>query len=212
MNPITLHGKTESELAAYQRLQIGNTCSFYVIAAGLRLLLNYHIDPVALSDEIDRLWWRGRFMRVWPDWAVTPRMQVRIVRYLAKKHNLPIIATFHKGDPETLADIIPNPNCVAIITLVWLWREAPPIYLGNTLRNFNLTHNPGGHTMLLAAYDPAHKALGEFPTPWGFINPWIENAKHLFWMADEDFQKAWGLPLPLVGPNPLVVMRRLPPG
>ncbi len=210
MNPIrrTLHHKSEAALAAHQVRQVGNTCSFHAIAAGLRLLLNVQLDPMALSEEIDRLWWRLRCMRVAPGWAVTPRMQVRIVRHLARTRHLPITASYQHGDPEALPSLLDDPNAVPLITLVWLWKKAPPIYLGDTDQNFNTSSSAGGHTMLLGAYDPEHKADNRFPTPWGFINPWQEDAEQLFWMTEADFRQAWRFPLPLVGPNPLVVMRR----
>jgi len=204
----TLHAKSEAELAALQVRQVGNTCSFHTIAAGLRLLLDIHIDPMALSEEIDRLWWRLRFMRVAPGWAVTPRMQVRIIRHLARTRGYPVTAHYQHGNPETLPDPLDDPRSVPIITLVWLWKSAPPICLGNTDQNFHAFTSAGGHTMLLASHDPDHTAGGQFPTPWGFINPWKEDTDQLFWMADADFRKAWRFPLPLVGPNPLVVMKR----
>ena len=204
----TLHAKTETELAKYQNRQLGNTCAFHVISAGIRLLLNYTIDPIALSDEVNRLWWKGRFMRVVPNWAVTPRMQVRIVRHLARTRGLPINATFQKGDPDMLPGLLADLTSVPIITLLWYKQQAPPIYLGDTSTNFNITQSVGGHSMLLAAYDPEHSAQGQFSTPWGFINPWMDNAAQLFWMRDEDFRRAWGVWLPGNGPNPLVVIRQ----
>lgn len=211
MNPSAkmLLVKNETELASYQTRQVGNTCSFHVIAASIRLLLNHAIDPVALSDEINLLWRRGRFMRVAPDWAVTPHMQVRIVRYLAQTRGLPLSASFQRGDPETVPEILADLNSVPIITILWRWRQAPPIYLGSTTHNLNNTRSAGGHSMLLAAYDPGHMADGQFPTPWGFINPWRENVTQLFWMRDEDFRRAWGFWLPGIGAYPLVIIRRI---
>ena len=145
-------------------------------------------------------------MRVAPDWAVTPRMQVRIVRYLAGKLNLPVTATYQHGDPETLPDLLDDLTIIPLITLLWLWRKAPPIYLGETAKNFNASKAAGGHTMMLAAYDPEHWAENQFPTPWGFINPWKDDATTLFWLSDTDFRKAWHFWLPGIGPNPLVLI------
>lgn len=205
-----LHMKSEAELAALQTRQEGNTCSFHVIAAGVRLLLDVVIDPDELALEVNRLWWRGRFMRVLPNWAVTPHMQVRIVKYLARTRGLPLTASFSRGDPDTLPRVLRDPYSasVPIITLVWLWRQAPPIYYAHTAINFNRNPSVGGHSMLLAAYDPDHWAGDEFSTPWGFINPWMADAAHLFWMRDADFRRSWRFPMPRIGPNPLVLMRR----
>jgi len=205
----TLHAKSEAELAANQVCQVGNACSFHAIATGVRLLVGVELDPMMLSDEADRLWWRFHCMRVFPGWAVTPRQQVRIVRHLARTRGLGITASYQHGDPETLPALLDDPESVPIITLVWLCKQAPPIYLGDTDQNFNATQSMGGHTMILAAYDPEHIS-GELNTSWGFINPWKDDADELFWMADVDFRKAWCFPLPLVGPNPLVVMRKHP--
>lgn len=205
--PKTLHSKSELDLAGYQTRQVGNTCSFHVICTSIHLLLNHTIDPMALSEEVNRLWWRGRMMRVAPDWAVTPRMQVRIVRHLARTRGLPINATYQHGNPETLPELLSDITSVPIITLIWRWRQAPPIYLGSSTKNYNLTRSAGGHSMLLSAYDPDHTAESQFPTPWGFINPWLDNTAHLFWMTDEDFRRAWRFWLPGIGPNPLVMIQ-----
>lgn len=139
----TLHTKSESDLAAYQVCQVGNTCSLHAISVACQLLLNFHIDPTSLSKEINTVWWRGRFMRVAPDWAVTPRMQVRIVQYLAKKHNLPLTAAYQHGNIEVLPFLLKDPNTVPLVTLLWLWNKAPPIYLGNTNQNFNPSKKDG---------------------------------------------------------------------
>jgi hypothetical protein len=206
----SLFSISETELAAYQTRQEGNTCSFHVIAASLRLLLDLQIDPMSISAEVNRLWWRGRFMRVVPNWAVTPQMQVRIVRYLAQTRGLPITAEYQTGTSQRLQELLANPEgtCIPIITLIWLWRQAPPIYFANTTLNFNRSYSAGGHSMLLAAYDRDHWAENKFRTPWGFINPWMDDATHLFWMREVDFLKAWRFRMPGIGPNPLVLIRR----
>jgi len=204
----TLHNLSEFDLASHQSRQIGNTCTFHAITTAIRLLLDIHLDPQALSDEADRLWWRGRFLRVFPGWAVTPRMQVRIVRQLEKSLHFSITASYHRGTAEILPELLSIPDLVPLVTLIWLHKKAPPIYYGTNDQNLNISNTPGGHTMLLAAYDPAHQSGQQLITPWGFINPWKDHAAHLFWMTDADFRKAWGFWLPFNGPNPLVFVRR----
>ncbi|MFZ7104281.1 MAG: hypothetical protein ACOWWO_16720 [Peptococcaceae bacterium] len=210
MTPVskTLHAKPEPDLAALQVDQEGNSCSFHAIVNGLRLLLGVALDPMEISDEVDRIWKQFRLMRTIPGWAVTPRQQVRIIRHVARTRELAVTTSYQHGDPETLPSLLADTGAVPIITLVWLPKKAPPIYYGDTNRNFNATQSMGGHTMVVGAYDTAHTS-GELDTPWGFINPWKDNATQLFWMTDADFRKAWGLCIPLVGPNPLVVMRKL---
>lgn len=203
----TIKAKTEAELAAYQTQQTGNNCSFHAISVGVQILLDTTIDPNALAKEINRQWWRGRFMRVFPNWAVTPRMQVRIIDYLAKTRNLPISASYHNGTLFKLHQALSDPSCVPIITLIWLWGQAPPIYYADSQLNFNKTNKAQGHTMMLAAYDPKHFSVGEISTPWGFINSWRNKAQHLYWMSEIDFSKAWGFSLPGIGENPLVLLK-----
>ena len=203
----TIRAKSISELAAYQTRQTGNNCSFHAISVGIQLLLNYKINPDALAQEVNRQWWRGHFMRIFPNWAVTPRMQIRIISYLAKSRNLPIRGTFRYGTVPECFQALSDQTCVPILTLIWLWEQAPPIYYADSSVNFNQTKKAQGHTMVLAAYDPNHISGESLQTPWGFINSWREDAHHLFWMTEADFTKAWQFPLPGIGPNPLVLLQ-----
>ena len=203
----TIRTKTVTELAGYQTRQSGNNCSFHAISAGIQLLLDYKINPNTLATEINQQWWRGNFMRVFPNWAVTPRMQVRIIDYLAKTRNLPIRGLFRNSTLSECLQILLDPNTVPIITLIWLWGQAPPIYYGDSQLNFNKTKKAQGHTMILAAYDPNHISGEGLHTPWGFINSWRDDAQHLFWMTEADFTKAWHFPFPGIGLNPMVLLQ-----
>ena len=206
IRPKTLHRLTELQLASLQNRQVGNTCTLHAIGTALHMLIDFWIDPTSLSEEVDSLWRRGRLMRVFPGWAVTPRQQARILRYLAKTHHLPVNAVFHKGTPAILPGLLGDENVVPIITLTWLWAQAPPIYYGHEPHNRNASRKAGGHSMILAAYDPNHLINGSFPAPWGFINPWKDGATQLYWMRDSDFRKAWHFTMPFNGPNPLVLI------
>lgn len=208
IHPKTLHGLTEKDLASLQNRQVGNTCTLHAITTALRLLVNFEYDPIVLSEEVNRLWRRGHRMRVFPGWAVTPRQQARITRYLAQKHHLPINAIFHKGTPEILPGILSDEHVIPIITLTWFWKQAPPIYYGAEAHNCNASTGSGGHSMIFAMYDSEHLVDDSFPAPWGFINPWKDNAAHLYWMKDHDFRKAWGFTVPFNGPNPLVLIEK----
>lgn len=202
----TIGAKTVAELATYQTKQIGNNCSMHAISAGIKILINYKIDPQSLTQEINQLWWRGRFMRVLPNWAVTPRMQVCIIEHLAKSRNLPIRSSFQNGTVSELKRVLSEPLSAALITLIWLWGQAPPIYYADSHLNTNKTVKAQGHTMVLAAYNPNHSS-GSYHTPWGFINSWRNNAQSLYWMAEADFLKAWQFSLPGIGQNPLVLLQ-----
>lgn len=204
----TLHNFSEKDLASYQSLQVGNTCTFYAIATSLKLLLNYQLDPIALAFEINQLWWRGKFMRVYPGWAVTPRMLMRMARYVARTRNLPINVHFQHGDADTLTHYLDDPHAIPIVTLTWLRKKVPPIYLGTTSYNYNTLPGPGGHAMILAAYNPTHRSGDEHVTPWGFISPWKMNSSQIFWMTDHDFRQSWEHMLPFKGRNPLVLLKK----
>ena len=208
MSNAYLHAKSEPDLACLQSEQFGNACSFHAISAALRLLLDYELDPLALEAEIDHIWWRGRPMRVFPGWAVTPRMQKRIVNYLAETRALPITAEFIHSDPDTLPLQLTDLSAVPLVTLLWGFGKAPAIYHGALPINLNDRKGAGGHTMLFAAHDPTHTTGAGISTPWGFINSWCDGGARLYWMKDGDFRRSWGFFLPLVGPNPLVLIRK----
>jgi len=206
---LSMHSLSETQLGACQHLQIGNSCSFHAISAALKLLLSIELDPEKLSAEIDRLWWRFKPMRIFPGWAVTPRQQMRIVKYLAKKYSLPIECSFTHSKPEQLRTTLTDFSSVSLITIIWIRGRAPGIYYGNFPTNLNSEERANAHTMLLGAYYDAHITTNIGSTPWGFINSWANNCQKLFWMKDDEFQRSWNFFMPGIGPFPLVTIRRI---
>lgn len=204
--PIYLLSNSEKDLAAYQNVQIGSTCTFHAITSALRLLIDFQLDPQELSDEIDHLWWQFKPMRTIPKWAVTPHQQKKIIEYLKEKYSLPVTVEFSHVSPNSLFDNLLLPSKASIITLLWGYKRAPSIYYGNSNHNYNSGRSPAGHTMLLAAFDPTHTLSDGTPAPWGMINSWVDNGSYLFWMQDNEFQRSWNFFLPFVGPNPLVTL------
>ena len=132
-------------------------------------------------------------------------MQVRLLRYLAKKHNLPLKANLFHLSPELLRTTAAAENIVSLVTIYWWFGHSPAIYYMDQPNNYNALKGASGHTMVFAAYDPEHSS-GEVLTPWGFINSWITQGTGLFWMTDHDFQKTWGTPIPRWGKNAAVVI------
>ncbi|HAE85813.1 MAG TPA: hypothetical protein DCG78_04805 [Anaerolineaceae bacterium] len=189
---ITLKSLSEAELAALQTQQSGNNCAIHAIAAALKLLVGTNLPPAALSAEVDRLWRRGRFFRLFPGWSITPGMQARLVNFLSRSHNLPLQAQLKHLAPEALPGLLQAHNQALLLTFTWLPGKAPALYHGTSATNYNVTHKAGGHTMLLAAYNPEHRS-GNLPTPWGFINSWVEGGPELFWMQDDDLRKGWNI-------------------
>jgi hypothetical protein len=96
-----------------------------------------------------------------------------------------------------LLQLLKEAQKVVLVTLTWLPGKAPSIYHGISSANSNASRKAGGHIMLLAAYDPAHKN-GALATPWGFINSLADGSAELFWMEDQSFRKSgFGAFLPL---------------
>ena len=208
MNKRFIKSLPEWELARFQSLQEGNDCTLHAISAALALLCGVHLAPKGLASEVDRLWWRGRLYRVLPGWAVTPPMQVSIVNYLARTHDLPVRARLLHTTPEILRNLPGDDNLAAIVTIYWRRGRAPAIYRGATAWNYNQSKSSAGHTMLFAAFDPEHTNHGVIQTPWGFINSWAEANSELFWMEDEPFKRAWGVRLPIIGRCATVLVTR----
>lgn len=200
----------ESELARFQSLQKGNDCTLHAISAALQLLCGADLAPKDLAAEVNRLWWRGRFYRVLPNWAVTPPMQANIVNHLARTRGLPVRARLLHTAPEILRNLPDDDNLAALVTIYWRRGRAPAIYRGATAWNYNQSKSTAGHTMLFAAFDPEHTNQGGLQTPWGFINSWADANTELFWMEDEAFRGAWGFRLPILGRCATVLITRDP--
>lgn len=206
MKKSSLKSLPEIELARFQSLQKGNDCTLHAISAALELLCGVCLAPRELAAEVNRLWWRGRFYRVLPGWAVTPPMQARIVNYLARTRGLPVRARLLHTSPEILRNLPGDDNLAALATIYWRRGRVPAIYRGATAWNYNQSKSTAGHTMLFAAYDPEHTNPGGLQTPWGFINSWADANTELFWMEDEPFRRAWGVGLPIIGRNATVLI------
>ena len=192
MRSVSLKSLPEAELAALQTHQSGNNCAIHAITAAVKLLEGTEFSPEALSTEVDQLWRHGRFYRMLPGWAITPGMQARLVTFLARTRNLPLQAELKFLSLESLPTLLQEDNQALLLTLTWLPSKAPAIYHGNSSVNSNATRKAGGHTMLLAAYNPEHYS-GSLPTPWGFVNSWIDGGTELFWMPENDLRKAWNI-------------------
>jgi len=192
MRNVSLKSLPEAELAALQTHQSGNNCAIHAITAAVKFLEGTEFSPEALSTEVDQLWRHGRFYRMLPGWAITPGMQARLVNFLAHTHNLPLQAQLKFLSLETLPTLLQEDNQALLLTLTWLPSRAPAIYRGNSSVNYNATRKTGGHTMLLAAYNPDHYSESLL-TPWGFVNSWVDGGSDLFWMQENDLRKAWNV-------------------
>ena len=188
----------ETKLAKLQTLQIGNDCAVHSMAAAIELLTDVKLDLQETIDEVNRLWWRGRFYRLAPKSGITPPMQVRLLRFLAKKHHLPLKAKLVHLNPEVLRATAQAEDIASLVTIYWWYGNSPAIY-------YNAVQAASGHTLLFAAYDPEHFS-GTTRTPWGFINSWVNAGTGLFWMEDRQFRQAWAIPIPRWGNHATVII------
>ena len=207
MPKASLRSLPENDLASFQSLQSGNNCGLHALSAALRLLCEIEIAPRQLIEETNRLWWHGRFFRVFPSWAITPQQLALLSNYLAKRENLPISAQVLHLSTQVLQNLIADSSLACLVTIFWLSGKAPAIYHWQSPQDMNAYHSTNAHTMLLAAYDPTHYN-GKINTPWGFINSWVDKSSGLFWMGQTDFDKSWGFPLPVIGHRAAVVISR----
>lgn len=205
MKKTSLRAFPETKLAKLQTLQIGNDCAVHSIIAAIELLTDVKLDPAEIIAEINRIWWQGRFYRLAPKSGITPQMQVRLLCYLAQKHQLPVTAKMLHLSPEVLRATAETEDIASLVTVYWWFGKAPAIYYMDQPKNYNAVNSASGHTMLFAAYDPDHSS-GEFHTPWGFINSWVTAGTGLFWMEDAAFRKAWSIPIPRWGKNATVLI------
>ncbi len=205
MKKTSLKAFPETKLAKLQTLQTGNDCAVHSIVAAIELLTEVKLDPAEIIAEINHLWWRGRFFRLAPNSGITPPLQVRLLRYLAKKHTLPLSARLLHLSPQVLRATAEAENIASLVTIYWWFRQSPKIYYRDQPKNYNREKGASGHTMLFAAYDPDHYS-GELRTPWGFINSWVNAGTGLFWMEDREFRRTWSVPIPRWGKNASVII------
>lgn len=205
MKKTSLLALPEKNLAKFQSQQTGNDCAIHSIVAAIELLTNVRLDPQEIIKEVNRIWWRGSLFRLAPKSGITPPLQARLLRYLAKKHNLPLKAKVFHLSPELLRATAEAENITSLVTIYWWFGHSPSIYYMDRPKNYNKLKGASGHTMVFAAYDPQHFS-GEVHTPWGFINSWVNQGTGLFWMEDKEFQKTWGVPIPRWGKNATVII------
>jgi len=208
MKRATIKALPEADLARYQTLQIGNDCALHAISSSIYLLLDEFFSPTDLITLTNKLWWRGRFYRIVPRSGIFPHMQLGLLNYLIRHNKLPLKAKLLHLTPEILRNLPHDDDLAALITIYWLPKKAPGIYLGSTEVNYNGNTHLSGHTMLFSAYDSDHQNGRAGLTPWGFINSWADGGSDLFWMSDLEFRRAWNFRVPIIGYNAAVIISR----
>jgi hypothetical protein len=198
-NAIYWREKSETQLAAFQQRQVGNTCAAHAIAAAVNLAFNLGLEGKQIGSDAYANWWRG-----WGNpfhAGIPPYAQINLLKHLAEVKKIPLEPHHYSWDPQRWLEVLRQPNQLLLITLFWLARPAPLTRALEKWKFPRITYNLGdenytqpngviitGHTMLLAAYDPQHITHGGKTRPWGFVNSWIDGGNYLFWMGDEDLR------------------------
>jgi hypothetical protein len=174
-------------LAGYQQSQgSSNNCVLHTIATVLNLQFGSQFDGGKLAKQFDAQWMRRPFRyRTFPGWATTPAQAQRIIHTMARQQTFSVRTRLIQPGDAYLQDILRySKNTYPIITMLWITR--PPTLItrqGHGDVRIQAAAKLGGHTMLLAAYDPARVDQAGLPHPWGFINSWSAgNNQDLYWM------------------------------
>ncbi|MBI9081927.1 MAG: hypothetical protein JEY79_19575 [Pseudodesulfovibrio sp.] len=177
-------------LASYQQCQgTSNNCALHSIATVFNLQFGSQLDGRVLAKSMDDSWTRKPFLyRTYPGWATTPGQAKRIIQSIAKRDNIKVRTRLFLPSDTTLQSILRNSNnSYLIVTILWIYTTPSLIthQEGSVIR-MQAEGKPGGHTMLLAAYDPAHTDEAGLPHPWGFINSWATSpSQDIFWMSQD---------------------------
>ena len=150
-------------------------------------------------------------MRMGKNGPTTPIQQLNQIRWIAETEGVSgfqlKLASLQTTDLITHLDY---QNRICLVTIGWLFRQAPEIIYGDTSINYNATPRKFGyHTMIVAAHQPQHQSPDGVNRPWGFINSWMDAGKELFWMSDTEFTRAWSTFTPLGGFRSTVILTKL---
>jgi hypothetical protein len=152
-------------------------------------------------------------LRTWPGGPTSPAQQARLIRAYARRENLPVKATSGKSTLFYLRRWLENPDAVCLVTIAWDNRRLPRITkgAGEVSRIMQSRFFWSGHTMVLAAFQPARGENRLQQDRWGFINSWADpsSSSVLFWMENDEFKRCWDYPLFPIGSHNVVVVKRV---
>lgn len=186
----TLNNQSIQTLAAFQQCQgTSNNCVLHSIATMFNMQFGSQLDGKVLAKSMDDSWTRKPFLyRTYPRWATTPGQAKRIIQSIAKRDNIKVRTRLFLPSNATLQEILQTSiNTYLIVTIFWIYTIPNLItHQGGRVIRMQAAGKPGGHTMLLAAYDPSHTDEAGIPHPWGFINSWATGpSQDIFWMSQD---------------------------
>lgn len=178
------------------------------------------LRPDFLQGLLDFL--GGRATRIWPGGPTAPNQQAALAEALAAQNGVAVAAQSMRGTPADLIRFLAEPDTEVLVTIGWSKESVPEILYPEG--KFKPLGDPGqfkilgfafdvfaAHVMMLGAYDPDHKVMRdgrEITVPWGFVNSWKSAGDQLFWMTEDDFQRAWRFVIPFVGRQKMTVIQK----
>jgi hypothetical protein len=204
--------ESEEYLAGYQQNQgRSNNCGEYAAAAAFNLLFNMQIPGQELAKLADRGWLLKR-LRSWPGGPTSPAQQARLIKEYARLHDLPVEVSTHKSTFFYLRRWLQNPDVACLVTISWDNRRLPKIIKGAGIVTPMAKSRFfwSGHTMVLAAFQPAANDNRLQQDRWGFINSWADPSSRsgIFWMEHDEFKRCWIYPLFPIGSHNVVIIKR----
>ena len=186
----TLNHVSIETLASYQQSQgTSNNCVLHSIATVLNMQLGTQLSGTELAQKIDALWTRKPFLyRTYPGFATTPGQAKRIIILLAREYMFKVHMRLFRPNDLYLQDLLRfSKNTYPIVTVLWITRVPTLLtHQGVTEIPMHAAAKIGGHTMLLAAYDPTVVDHAGVSHPWGFINSWATGpSRDIFWMSQD---------------------------
>ena len=207
---LSVKNLSEKSLAGYQQTQIGNSCAVSSACAALNLLFDSHIQSQDWIKKVDNLSFPAILkMRLYRNGPTMPFQQMNLLRWIAETNHFTAISIKREtGTRNKLLDILTTNRQVALVTVGWFFTTPPEITIGDTANNYNATQAKfGWHTMLVAAYNPAHICTDGLVRPWGFINSWGTGGEDLFWMSEAVFLRSWSIYTPPIGTHSMVIVQ-----
>lgn len=210
---IWLKGLPESLLAPWQQNQgLSNHCGEFAVAAALGLLFNRVIAGMDLVEMADR-GWLTKGLRCWPGGPTLPVQQARLAQEYATLNRLPVETACHRGTFDQLRRWLEQPDTACLVTIAWDNRRLPRITsgAGDAARIIKSRYFWSGHSMVLAAFQPAGLQGQIDGGRWGFINSWEvpSNGPSIFWMQQDEFKRVWEYPLFPIGSRNVVLVKKL---
>jgi hypothetical protein len=209
---ISFRNMDETSLAAFQQVQVGNSCAISAACAALNLLSGKEIQAEVWRNRVDSIPFpdvlRYRSLRGGP---TMPAQQINLVEWMAFVHQIRI-RRVHRVSlriPDLLHELSSGTSTV-MLTIGWWMGRAPEIINGKSCKDLNKNATwIGYHTMLLAAYDEGHICDDGIIRPWGLINSWQTGGPYLYWMQDQELMRSWGVYTPGGGVRASVLIKLL---